>query len=73
MDLFKIWNSRGLYTFAEELNSIPHLLHIQEIFSGFDIKLHFLFKHIKYPVDKFKYKIFLHLIHFIISFIIELQ
>ena len=43
------------------------------ISSGFEVKLHNLFKHNKRPVDKFKYRTFLHLMHFIISLIKVLQ
>ena len=47
IDLFNIWNSIGLYIVAEEVNSLPHVIHVHNIFSAFEVKLHFLFRHIK--------------------------
>ena len=65
-----IFFSKGLYTLAKERKSFLHILHFQTILLGLEMKLHLLFKQIKFWVDKFKYRIFSHLIHFIISLII---
>ena len=47
IELFNIWKSSGLYILAEDENSIPHIMHVHTISSGFEINLHFLLEHIK--------------------------
>ena len=49
------------------------MLHVHNNDSGFELKLHFLLRQTNSLVDKLIYKIHLHFIHFIISFIKELQ
>ena len=43
IDFFNILNSKGLYTFAPERNSLEQKKHFQRIDSGLAIKLQFLF------------------------------
>ena len=64
---------RGLYIFSPERKSLEHMKHFHRIDSGLDVKLHSLFKQTSCFVDKSKYNICRHFIHFIISLIIEPQ